>query len=544
MRPLLLGLSLIVQPRQYTGQGCRMLAYSPRTAPFVPEVSSTPTTQLMEENEPLPILPPALTAVSAQLRCPASSARPTALATPSVHSPHSLTGLSRESLPQADLWSSFGDTVDHLSASDCENLYACLHVLLASVSLAVRAIALEAHALKQRGGVIPLDSSPALECLAVVAAVTTARDFLLLRLDAATVGAALLSEVINDRTPTWPATPMSDSFRMDVESILDQMRRMRALQACVPDLKDDFSALQVRGVLVAAIATPGPGGSAEQSGGTADPRALLVLLGSALTRLRAASLRSVAEQQALAIEAIQLYAPLAHAVGFGAAFSELETLAYRKLYPDSMRKLQSWYQQVWPDGDSVVRHLREALEAQLLEAPSLTGLLQSVEVTSRIKTVPSTFRKLLRSTPGEKSIDTVRDIMGLRVVLTPSPTAVEMLQNLLGRTVTAEEMEVLLCHASHRQIIRLWREEPGRFKVRLRSNPTLHALASESSTPLPSRLPGRTSSRSPSRMDIRASTPMCGSMMVASSKSRFARGACMLAPSRALPPMRRTEPSS
>jgi len=61
---------LIVQPRQYTGQGCRMLAYSPCTAPFVPEVSSTPTTQLMEENEPLPILPPALTAVSAQLRWP------------------------------------------------------------------------------------------------------------------------------------------------------------------------------------------------------------------------------------------------------------------------------------------------------------------------------------------------------------------------------------------------------------------------------------------------------------------------------------------
>lgn len=475
-----------------------------------------------------------------------------------MHSPHSLTGLSRESLPQADLWSSFGDAVDHLSASDCENLYACLHVLLASVSLAVRAIALEAHALKQRGGVIPLDSSPALECLAVVAAVTTARDFLLLRLDAATVGAALLSEVINDRTPTWPATPMSDSFRMEVEALLDQMRRMRALQACVPDLKDDFSALQVRGALVAAVAAPGPGGSAERAGGTAeraggtteraggtaDPRALLVLLGSALTRLRAASLRSVTEQQALAIEAIQLYAPLAHAVGFGAAFSELETLAYRKLFPESMLKLHSWYQQVWPDGESVVRHLREALEAQLLEAPSLTGLLQSVEVTSRIKTVPSTFRKLLRSTPGEKSIDTVRDIMGLRVVLTPSPTAVEMLQNLLGRTVTAEEMEVLLCHASHRQIIRLWREEPGRFKVRLRSNPTLHELASVSSTPFPSRLPGRTSSRSLSQMDIRASTPMCCSMMGASSKSRSARGACMISPSRALPHMRRTEPSS
>ena len=179
-----------------------------------------------------------------------------------------------------------------------------------------------------------------------------------------------------------------------------------------------------------------------------------------------------------------------------------------------------------------------------MEAPSLTGLLQSVEVTSRIKTVPSTFRKLLRSTPGEKSIDTVRDIMGLRVVLTPSPTAVEMLQNLLGRTVTAEEMEVLLCHASHRQIIRLWREEPGRFKVRLRSNPTLHELASVSSTPFPSRLPGRTSSRSLSRMDIRASTPMCCSMMGASSKSRSARGACMISPSRALPHMRRTEPSS
>ena len=70
MRPLLLGLSLIVQPRQYSGQGCRMLASIPRTAPFVPEVSSVPTTQLIKDLEPLPILPPALTAVSAQLPSP------------------------------------------------------------------------------------------------------------------------------------------------------------------------------------------------------------------------------------------------------------------------------------------------------------------------------------------------------------------------------------------------------------------------------------------------------------------------------------------
>lgn len=367
-------------------------------------------------------------------------------------------------LTATDLWMSFGDAVHYLSDSDCQNLFACLHVLLESVSLSVRAVKLEALELR-RGGMLDLEPSRALETLAVVSAVSTARDFLLLRLDTPTVAAALLSEVINDRTPTWPDSPLSDEFRLQVVDLLDQARRMRAFQTAVPDL-NDASALAVRGALMAAVGdrTSDREGADGQVGGGANPRALLVLLGSSLTRLRAAKIRPAQDQQQLAVEAIQLYAPLAHTVGFGNAFSELETLAYAKLFPDSLRRLQRWYAHVWPDGDSLATQLQAQLEAQLMNAPSLEGMLQSVGVSARLKTVPSTFRKLLRTKQGERSIETVRDIIGLRVVLTPSADVAELLDSVLGRPVAEAEAEALLCHGAYRQVLMLWTQIPGRFK--------------------------------------------------------------------------------
>jgi len=368
----------------------------------------------------------------------------------------------------ASLWQSFGDVIGHLSSADRHNLFACLHVLLASVGVAVRAIQIQTlHADDDvQQALEHMERCANLETLAVVSAVTTARDFLLLRLDAPTVAAALLSDVITELTPTWPGTPLPDEFRLHVGDLLSQTRSMRLLQGAIVlqtdglSGLDDASALVVRSALLGAVEASGV---AEERRGV-DPRALLVLLGSALTQLRAASLRSAPEQRRLAIESIQLYAPLAHAVGFGRAFAELETLAYARLFPDSLRRLQRWYREIWPDGEALAHQLRAALEIHLLEAPSLTGLLQSVVISTRVKTVPSTFRKLLRAREGARSLETVHDIVGLRVVLTPKSNAAEYLTSVMHQPVGDAEAEALLCHGAYRQVLRLWTQVPGRFK--------------------------------------------------------------------------------
>lgn len=214
-----------------------------------------------------------------------------------------------------------------------------------------------------------------------------------------------------------------------------------------------------------------------------DPRALLVLLGAASTRLRASRLRSPSEQQLLAVEAIQLYAPLAHAVGFGGAFAELEALAYQRLFPDSLRRLQRWFGIVWPDAQRLVSALCAGLEASIHSAPALHGLLSRVSVSGRVKTLPSTFRKVLRE---QTDVDSIKDIVALRCVLTPAADATEVLGALMKRQVTDEEVEALVCHVAYKQVVSLWAEMPGRYK----NDPRRHHRQSPGPMPILNPLAG------------------------------------------------------
>jgi len=209
-----------------------------------------------------------------------------------------------------------------------------------------------------------------------------------------------------------------------------------------------------------AVASPTPTASRDRQ---ADPRALLVLMGSTLTALRAKDVRPASQQRALALAAIQLYAPLAHSVGFGAAFAELEHLAYTNLFPEQLRRLQRWYAMVWPDAPTQLAQFRTSLEGQLRSSAALNGLVVNLAVLGRVKTVTSTFRKLLRD---QMPVEQVKDVLALRVTFSPASTAGEMLMSAMGKPLSEGETDALLCHGVYRQVMRssMWTEVPGRFK--------------------------------------------------------------------------------
>jgi hypothetical protein len=199
----------------------------------------------------------------------------------------------------------------------------------------------------------------------------------------------------------------------------------------------------------------------------ADARNALVLLGSALVGLRSSDALPVAEQHSRALQAIQVHAPLASSLGVGGAFSDLEELSYSRLFPESLRSLRVWYTQMWPDSQSLMPHLRDMLEQNLRLAPSLLGLVDNLSVTGRVKTVTSTFRKLLRDDrAGGRGIEDIRDIAALRVVLQPAHGAAKQLAAEMNRSeaLTFDEIEGLVCFGAYRELRHVWNEEPGRFK--------------------------------------------------------------------------------
>ena len=447
-----------------------------------------------------------------------------------------------------DLWGLLqGDLIAHLEPAERVRIRLAIDVLLSRISMAERAE--RACATTLRPGYspeLPLRSPPA-EVLHVLSSVRTARDLLKLGCDAPTVVAALLSQVLTARTPTWPESrELPPAFKSEVSGLLDQQRAMRALGVAAGNL-DEGEAHLIReavrrglGVrrgsqnggeastklLEAAGAagidadgcyvddsgnilmqadgvTPWCATSATSAAGSdgasaaaaaltaADPRALVVLLGGALAGLRASDSLPLAQQQQRALESVQVFAPLAHSVGLGGgAFAELESLSYARLFPESLRRLRAWYYQVWPDAETLMPQLCGVLEQQLRTAPSLSGLLDDVEVKGRVKSVTSTFRKLLRDQVGGAAADEVRDALALRVILTPADDAPEQLvavrkasgvvelEEFLeepssqeegggggGNRLSMHEAEALICFDAYRQLIRYGLSEvPNRFK--------------------------------------------------------------------------------
>ncbi|KAJ1628048.1 hypothetical protein T492DRAFT_1145881, partial [Pavlovales sp. CCMP2436] len=206
--------------------------------------------------------------------------------------------------------------------------------------------------------------------------------------DAPTALAALMGDtLVSPERPTWPAARPDRNTLVAEQLLRSEWLLRRLLFRPVPDtrLLDDTQARQLRKYLAAAAR---------------DPRALALLLARRVVELRASERFPKARQLALALEALQVLAPLAHSLELGSQLSELEQSSLLLLFPTSYSAVAEWFDSTWCEAD-------EALEEALAE---LVAALQcalppgtKVEARSRKKAVVSVFRKLMRqdrSDPG------------------------------------------------------------------------------------------------------------------------------------------------
>ncbi|KAJ7555134.1 hypothetical protein O6H91_05G023600 [Diphasiastrum complanatum] len=158
------------------------------------------------------------------------------------------------------------------------------------------------------------------------------------------------------------------------------------------------------------------------------------------------------QQHILALEAMQIYAPLAHALGIGNIPLELEDISFRVLFPDSYAFVESWLRTNWKEGDGVISRCQQILLEALRNDIELQELVESVEVLGRIKSRFSTMKKLLKD---GRSIEEVYDILGLRVILVPRSGA---------GALEEREKGMKACYRASKIVTNLWEEVPGRMK--------------------------------------------------------------------------------
>ena len=238
--------------------------------------------------------------------------------------------------------------------------------------------AMKAHGEQRRASGDPYFSHPI-----EVAAILTD-----LKLDDATIAAALLHDTIEDTATT--RAEIDSLFGPDIGTLVDGLTKLKKLDLVTKEAKQ---AENLRKLLLAIAA---------------DVRVLLVKLADRLHNMRTLAYMPVEARRRAAEETLEIYAPLAGRMGMHEMREELDDLAFRELYPEA-------YEVVSGRLDALAdrhKHLITEIEQQLTKKLADRGI--EARVLGRRKRAYSIWRKMERKSVGFEQLS---DIFGFRVIV-------------------------------------------------------------------------------------------------------------------------------
>jgi guanosine-3',5'-bis(diphosphate) 3'-pyrophosphohydrolase len=234
-----------------------------------------------------------------------------------------------------------------------------------------------------------------------------------LRLDATTLTAALLHDVIEDTE--FPVSRITERFGDEVAHLVEGVTKIGRLKMMAPEARQ---AETVRKMVLAMVH---------------DVRVVLVKLADRLHNMRTLEFLEQPKQQRISRETLDIYAPIAHRLGMGLIRNELEDLSFRYLEPESFLALQKEVTEKAPIHLAFLEDVQGTIRTKLVEA----GI--PADVTSRVKGLYSLHRKIVRQ---ERSLEQVYDLLAVRVISDSERN----------------------CYAALGVMHHLWRPVPGRFK--------------------------------------------------------------------------------
>jgi GTP pyrophosphokinase len=234
-----------------------------------------------------------------------------------------------------------------------------------------------------------------------------------LHLDAASIQAALLHDVIEDTPSTLGE--IQTRFGEDVARLVDGVSKIDNLRF---DSVAEAQAESFRKMLLAMAK---------------DLRVILVKLADRTHNMRTIQSLPVEKQRRISRETLDIYAPIANRIGVYSVKVELEDLGFRTLYPYRYKVLQRALRRA--KGNQ--RQLLRKIEGKLTDA--LHGVKLEARVLAREKHLYSIYMKMLRK---HVHLSDIVDVYGVRVIVP----------------------DVDSCYRALGIAHQVWRPMPGRFK--------------------------------------------------------------------------------
>ena len=209
-----------------------------------------------------------------------------------------------------------------------------------------------------------------------------------LGLDAATIAAALLHDVIEDTDAT--AEDIQREFGDEVLALVSSVTK---LEKIVFKSKEDENAENFRKIFVAMAK---------------DVRVIIIKLADRLHNMRSLNFLSQERQQRMASETLDIYAPLAGRLGISQIKCELEDLCLKYLDPESYEYLLYNIRERLSERKEFVNVIVEQIK-ELMKADDIEG-----EVFGRAKHFYSIYKKIKNK---GKTLEQIYDLTAVRVIV-------------------------------------------------------------------------------------------------------------------------------
>ena len=234
-----------------------------------------------------------------------------------------------------------------------------------------------------------------------------------LKLDTATIQAALLHDVVEDTDSELD--DVRERFGDDVALLVDGVTKLAKITF---QSREQAQVENYRKMIVAMAR---------------DLRVVLIKLADRLHNIRTISALGKQKQLQTARETLEIYAPLAHRLGIHSIKWELEDLAFQTLHPRRFTEIQAMVNQTKDDRESYANQASTILSRELEDATI------EADIAGRAKHYYSIYSKMAQ---GGKEFNEIYDLTALRVL-------VDSLKD---------------CYGAIGIIHSLWKPMPGRFK--------------------------------------------------------------------------------
>lgn len=207
-------------------------------------------------------------------------------------------------------------------------------------------------------------------------------------LDSKIIAAAILHDVVDD-TPTTN-DEIKKEFGKEIAFLVEGITKLgkikyRGIKRHIENLRKMFLAM------------------------AEDIRVVLIKLADRLDNMETLSVHPPEKAKRIAMETLEIYAPLAHRLGIGEFKWKLEDLSFPYIYPEEHKKLTDEVKDKYEDRKKYLEKIKPIINKELAKEN-----IREIEIYSRAKYYYSLYKKLQRY---NMDLNKIYDLVALRIIV-------------------------------------------------------------------------------------------------------------------------------